>query len=365
MVTFTHRSCFFLLFLGLPSEAIPAEDSACDYVAKGIDDDTSFMQKPQKPHYLHTGSGLKVDLSRQNMVYIKVAKTGSSTAGGVNRRIAFHHNLSGVFTDRLWITDNGDGEPGAWSDHGRMRLPETESNITLERLEALEMPFFLWSVIREPSKRAMSGLYWGAALESLETTQGKIETLKMSPDFQFNYLKPGEYSSVESVFNFYNFIGVTDRYDESLVALSQVLQAPLTDMLYITAKNTSAGMGHRDGRDAIEQPPLEEEPEELQDYLRGDFKKENYLDYKLFDNANSNLDRLISANKLEGLIGDFSRILAHVQSECTPEGTETNYLGDLTECYSWDAGCAYECVDRQVELLKANGNLTCEWFWAC
>merc|ERR1719375_2098581 len=187
----------------------------------------------------------------------------------------------------------------------------------------------------------------------------------MFPNFQFDYLKPSDDASIEQVPHFYNFIGLTDRYDESLVVLSKILQAPLTDMLYITSKNTSAGMGHRDGRDARVPPPLEEEPEELQDYLQGDFMKENDLDYQLFRKANRTLDELIGAHKLEGLISDFSRILAHVQRECTPEGVKTTYLGELTECYSRDTGCAYECIDRQVELLTANGNLTCEWFWAC
>jgi len=57
-----------------------------------------------------------------NVVYVKVPKSASSTAGGVTRRTAAHHDLSGVFTKRDWIADMG--EPGIWADHGKHQKAE-------------------------------------------------------------------------------------------------------------------------------------------------------------------------------------------------------------------------------------------------
>ena len=43
-----------------------------------------------------------------------------------------------------------------------------------------------------------------------------------------------------SIFNDYNFIGVTERMDESLVALAMLLNVPLADVLYLSSKTSGA-----------------------------------------------------------------------------------------------------------------------------
>ena len=51
-----------------------------------------------------------------NIVFVKVQKCASSTMGGIVRRIAAHHNLSGVRESHTWI----EREPGAGLvDHRR------------------------------------------------------------------------------------------------------------------------------------------------------------------------------------------------------------------------------------------------------
>jgi hypothetical protein len=314
------------------------------------------------------GQRQSVHIEANNLVYIKVPKTGSSTAGGVNRRIAAHHNLSGVFTDFVWIAENG--EPGAWSDHGRMSQPESNhstsgqpNQITLERLEALEMPYLIWSIIRDPSKRALSIVYWGATLRgnATLTTKYKLKQLELIKNQQFEYLQPEKSSTLDETIKFYNFLGLTDRYDESLVALAMTMKVPLTDVLYVTAKNTSAGARNIQGNTPIVQPPLEEEDQEVLDYLEGDFKKNNEIDYELFERINKTLDSLIAANKLEDAIAEFTTTLSGVQKICTPDYADAAYMGDLTNCYSRDQGCAYECIDEQSKLLAETGKLVCEW----
>lgn len=301
-----------------------------------------------------------VPIENRNLVYIKVDKTGSSTAAGVNRRIAAHHGLSGVFADHVWIAENG--EPGAWSDHGQLSGGD-DRDVSYDKLEALTMPYFLWSVVREPSKRAMSGCYWAASQNQLNVTaEFLLDCLKSSTNtnHHLRYLKQKNSSTVQDVIGLYDFFAMTDRYDESLVVLAWKLRVPLTDVLYITAKNTSAGMTPTNGNTPVVQPPMEEEPLVVQNYLKTGFKEKNELDYILFEHVDRTLNEIIAANKLEEPIAQFKAALQEVQKECTPEGIDADYLGRLTECYSRDEGCAYKCVDeKSEELIKSQ--LKCSW----
>jgi hypothetical protein len=243
-------------------------------------------------------------------------------------------------------------------------LAAGHGGIGFEKLEALEMPWFLWTVVREPVSRAVSAAYWYPTMAGLPSTRRqRLATVKKVEDGQFHYMKPyPNTTSVNDVQQLYHSIGTMDRFDESVVVLAMKLRIPLTDVLYITAKNTSSGAKSKGGHEVKPRPPFEEEPQDFQDYLTGDeFKSKNARDFELYEYANKTLSEEIKANDLEATVVEFKEVLKEVQEKCTPKDVNDAYIGDVMECYSRDEGCGYKCIDSYSIKLVGEGRLQCQW----
>jgi len=308
-------------------------------------------------------------IENTNLVYIRVPKTGSTVCSGVNRNIAAHHNLTGVDTECVWIAQNG--EPGAWSDHMTpshdqgspvvsyaQQCERKSSGFTkdslMEDVKALQLPTFMWTMVRDPAERAMSHCYWEMAPKA-PTTAEKLQCLAQEKNTQFNYIRPFLNSTLEEVLNTYNFLGVNEYFDESMVGLAAALRIPLTDVLYIVAKNNSAGTREYNGKLAVAHPPLEEEPEVVKQFLNGTFRQANSLDYQLYEHANRTLSALVATMTLDEAIVNYKSVLSQVQQACDP-GNSSVYLSTVADCYTRDQGCNYRCIDEQ-----STGLFECKW----
>lgn len=324
------------------------------------DDMGSLLQTSRHVRQANTKEFVPVEKS--NIVYLKVPKTGSSTAAGVNRRIAAHHNLTGVFTEGKWIANNG--EPGVWSEHGCLIDSETDDACereigkppSMSLIDKLQMRTFMWTLIREPAARAMSSYYWHRITQGgLEpTASSKIAYLSSLPqNFMFRYMRRSAHDSLEDVWRLFDLIGITERFDESLVALAAMLHIPLSDVLYISSKNSTAAMKDAFNRTMYAHPPIEEEPVVVQEYLMNEFRKANALDYQLYERAKQSLSEKVVDMRLQPLIVDFNRSLLEVQQACNPTDVSSDYLGHLATCYARDWGCNYECVDRKSRDIQS------------
>lgn len=183
-----------------------------------------------------------------NIIFVKAPKCASSTAGGVVRRIAAHHGLSGVGDDG-WVTR----EPGVWANHGLLQR-------RWEALRQLERRSFLLTVVRLPVSRCLSAYYhyvesrhntgwvfgpekravaaeWARAHPDPDTAEAKLGYLRQSDqckDYVHSYIRSGAAEGADSpqdqdsphslVQRVFSFVGLAERFDESMVMLAHMLQ---------------------------------------------------------------------------------------------------------------------------------------------
>mmetsp|Transcript_95075 Transcript_95075/g.167931 ORF Transcript_95075/g.167931 Transcript_95075/m.167931 type:complete len:382 (+) Transcript_95075:79-1224(+) len=337
-----------------------------------LTDETSFLQKANQ--FKHR-RGIQVQRSsgvtKPNIVYIRLEKVGSTTSAGVVRRIAASHNLTGAFT-RTWPAVGG--EPGVWTDHGALSYSEYGPNPTFEPqispvrigphleylpswklVQDLKKPVFLWTVIRDPAVRAMSKYYWDQSFDMSVGT--KSEWLERFENPQFRYIRMSNRSSVNDVFQTYDLIGLTERLDESMVVLAAMLKVPLSDILYLSAKNSSAGFIGRRNLQHKPHPSLSEEPEEVQELINGPFRAANDLDYQLHQRAHETLTAKIAELNLESAIQKYKVLLAEAQESCYVPGTDKEAVENLVDCYFDDEGCNYKCLNTFTQKALE----ICEW----
>ena len=175
--------------------------------------------------------------AHEGLLYVKEMKTGSSTLAGVNLRIAK------AAAERL-------EKPYKLC---KMRFDHTAA-WRLEYGQRRRGQSYLWTVLREPTKRAVSQFFhfmvsrdklepsdknFREYLESFLFTNYYLRDLSVVPphewqtdrDWQTNLLK-----AARDILGQYDFIGITERLDESLVALQMLLDLPTSDILHLSAK---------------------------------------------------------------------------------------------------------------------------------
>ena len=152
------------------------------------------------------------------IVFVKMTKVGGSTVGGVVRRIAAHHGLAGV-ADGMYTgwAKNGCRTPGVWANHihGAKVVPAVQSCRQQGR------NVFLLGWVRGPLERCLSKFYHLRVSRANEppTVANKLKACgthsnaHASADFQA-FVAPHDGASPEESLEAYNFIGLTQRFDE-------------------------------------------------------------------------------------------------------------------------------------------------------
>ena len=117
-------------------------------------------------------------------------------------------------------------------------------------------------------------------------------------DTQFDYLgiHPLKENATELFLNNFDFIGLVERYDESIVALKYMLNTTLCDMLYLNKANVgqegSIDVGAKKTR-AHSHILKSNMSQTVKEYLRKDyFLKKNTFDLELIRLANEKLDEI-------------------------------------------------------------------------
>ena len=169
-------------------------------------------------------------------LFFKPYKTGSSTTSGVNLRIArnvarrIHGNATeGTFCPCRY--DHVKRPHSAQVAFGDRNLDQS----------------FLWTVIRDPTRRAISSFFhFRVSRRGVNATDDKFQSFLQSRHMKDYYLdslslsrngtRQSATSIAQGILNDYNFIGVTERMDESLVVLQFLLGLELDDILYLSAK---------------------------------------------------------------------------------------------------------------------------------
>ena len=155
----------------------------------------------------------------------------------------------------------------------------------------------------------------------------------LTPSCVLEKIRKGSTNIITEVMRFYNFIGVVDRMEESLVTLQMLLNLSAKDILVLEAKNS---MDRKRNPTLI---PHNHISKTVDDFLTGKFFNGHPMDFELYNSVNLALNKTIESLPVD----EFSRNLQvhrmlrkRVQS--LPETRNK-------ECYWGDNGCGYLCND--------------------
>lgn len=286
--------------------------------------------------------------AEEGWFFMKPYKTGSSTAAGVHLRLAKHLARK---INASWPLCKVRFDHALARGLYPNRQPSPGS--------------FLWTIIREPSARAVSEFFhFGVGRHNLQPTDANLRAfLRAVPD-QY-YLQtlatqpaPNNIAMANDILHVYNFIGITERFDESMVVLQLLLGQSTAHVLYLTAKHRGGfddGGGKRTCRYIW---PSFVSPS-MADYLQSEqWKAKTAVDQLLYAAANRSLDMTIDQlgrQRFANALGQFRRARAVVQETCLattvfPCDEGGNYHNE-TDCLWNDSGCGDACIDRVCDEL--------------
>jgi len=294
--------------------------------------------------------------------FIKVKKCGSSTNGGVARRIGFKKKLSGIFQDLRNETDVH--ECSVFANHKEMwKLNNgTFSNVKNERA-------YTYTFLRDPASRATSAYFHLMASrkgypvddKSVKYWLSRSHKGALGRNFMTKYISPehgycdGERRDecISNLLHHYDFIGLIERQEESLLVLKFLLGLQMEDILFLSSKQ-SGGFDDKGMKSIKNNKPSPV----VRKYLNTRFKQQNMLDYQLYNAANRSLDATIEFLGLsfqEELVR-FRKAILMVNHHCAgkavfPYNVQTGAdqrKEAKKNCYWNDNGCGYPCIDEFV-----------------
>ena len=310
----------------------------------------------------------KRDGTWQGIILVKLPKGASSTSAGVALRIGDRHNCSAVQWNHRMASD--------YRDHAEGSL--------------------LFTTIRDPSSRAVSRVFFShiSRFQHLQRNTEKIlmEKLPSATNPQFGTVSAGQggfqlrYTSLEKIppysawdeslpeqvldptrvvehvmQTFYNYtmMLVTERMDESLVALALILGIDVGDVLVQVSKVSGTSnyfyLRPKQICYAIVKTSV---PSNVQSFLDSNqWRAMNYGDFLLHAVANQSLDLTVASlqPEFDTAMVRYQALMALVREQCPAEtafpcSADGEPQLELAEesCYKKDAGCGHRCVDRVI-----------------
>ena len=303
----------------------------------------------------------------RGLLFVKPMKVGGSTTTGISLRIS--RNTAVRQNKTFPMCENS-------YDHARGTL--------FRNRHVLDS--FLWTMLRDPTDRAISYFFhhivsrknvkatssinFQRTLSRLNHYYLKVHVLddwnsykatstkkRPYPHFRFDSYK----SATQSIIRDYQFIGIQERFDESLVALKFLIGVPLGDMLYLSTKVN----GNVDEYCHYIQP--KKLTQDMKRYLNStDWEKNVVWDRALYIAANQSLDltidTVIGRDRFQTFLTTFKSAQKVVKERCSSEikppcsssstttkgadGAVQKRAPEETNCLFLDSACAYECIDE-------------------
>jgi len=306
-----------------------------------------------------------------NIIHIRLPKCASSSVSGILRGYAARHNLSGVDHED-WICKNKSGgaylptleeptspnwrcdEPGLYSNHFRQYNPTRDGIYAghkfkiSQAMHQLTLPSILVTFLREPRGRQKSKYYF--VVKCSHNASMSLKSFKKAADgnYQYEYIRESRHETVSEIMKRFTFIGLVERFDESVVQLFSMLYAPFEDAASLKSKDVSKIHG--------ELPPF---PQELEDYLNGpEFFRGHVVDIALYRAADTKLTKLMQGNRDPsfqcGHTGSVApaekkRAVRVLQKQNAFAEEKCGKFQDQKEdCYFHDFGCGIKCMATQT-----------------
>lgn len=311
------------------------------------------------------GPGPNVDLPT-NLIYVKTYKTGSSSFGGVLRRIGCRHDFEDVNVDGVArLANTGRKIHSFLGQHiSRAGLQDL---LTCHGTCATKRPQAGWvSIVRAPGDRCLSAFYHHElGVRMQDTPDAKVKWLHREDcsHGQVRQLQAKPHATVAQTFHAYDFVAVLERFDESMLVMKHKYHLTLVDILYLRAKDSENSK--RASRFA-EHPPIEHEDLSVQ---HAHWALSSSPDAELHELANAALDREIrqidALNGLGAFAADFAEyqeMLAVAEEHCrkhfwdsllwADNGGGQQCLYDLSRQQGWETGAAQ--AQQRAERLAAH-----------
>lgn len=301
--------------------------------------------------------------TNEGFIYMKEMKTASSTLAGVTLRIARNvAKRNGRFNQTTF--------PMCRARFFHMRARKFQQR---NRDKS-----FLWSVLREPNDRMLSKFFhFAVTRHNVKPTAQQFINYYNSYDTwiydQAYYLKSLTVqeakprnsetykNATQNVLDDYDFIGITERLDESLVVLQLLLGLQTQDILYISSKSSESFEFHPAGQDCLYLAPKFDTPD-----IRSILQSPEWINYTLADQmlyqaANKSLDCTIDylgQNVVKQQLRKFKWAQALVQKSCIdkvvfPCTSDGKDQATVSDCLYQDAGCGFMCLDEVGEKLSS------------
>jgi Galactose-3-O-sulfotransferase len=303
--------------------------------------------------------------AQHGLLFLKPYKTASSTAAGVHLRMARNEAARRGMTERTAICKARFG-------HGPTKTPAAVlfPNRTRHGDEDDMSPSsFLWTIVREPTHRVISQFFhFSVSRRKHMPTDANFQSFlldqkndKWTRDYYLRTLYAGgKYdigihdptSVANDILREYDFIAVTERMDESLVALSMLLNVPMADMLYLEAKkHGSYDAGGYARRCTNIATSFVSEGMELF-FHSAEWKDRIQHDLALYHAVNKSLDLTIDRLGREGFESKLVRFrnatrtakekcLDRTEFPCDKDGN----FRTKTDCLWKDSACGMTCLD--------------------
>ena len=310
---------------------------------------------PEEPH---NNQPVSLPHVHQGFLFMKLMKTGGSTAAGVNIRI-----MKQVAQQQM------KREPSSHSNHFSFCQGRFEHAWGYEMLAGPgEDPArrFAWTIVREPTPRAISQFFHFVVSRQesghsdflfqkyLWSEKKRLSSyyLQVLSEERTSVTNANSTSIINKILSDYNFIGVTERMDETLVALMMILNVPMGTIMYLKSKTSG---GYDDGGTGS---CVYIQPSHLSSGMKAFFAHARWNEVVQWDNllyqaVNRSLDLTIAGlgeAKFQENLSRFRQALQMAQDRCLPREvfpcTSSGRKNPKKSCLWKDSGCGSDCLDE-------------------
>ena len=237
---------------------------------------------------------------------------------------------------------------------------------------------FLWTVIREPTKRIISQFFhFRVSRHKIEPKDDEFQRYILKEmknelvDYylqtlhtksKYNRVNVDPIAAANAILEGYDFIGISERMDESAVVVMMLLDLPMSDVLFLSAKGKGGyddGGGNGDGRSCRYIWPSFVTPG-MQEFfdMNEEWQSMVQYDLALYKAANASMDLTIDAlgrDLFESNLTKFRNARAQAQDKCLPRTVFpcdiAGRVHENTDCLWNDSGCGVECLDDLADDL--------------
>ena len=262
------------------------------------------------------------------------------------------------------------------------------SFMTRNRHSHRVQPSLLWTIVRNPANRAVSAInFFQVGMHGNNLSEEEmVSLLSEEKNVQLHQIRisQGEKSKLgsealesfdnlttfikESVFAAYDFVAVSERWDESVAVMQLLFDLQAEDMIILPAKKSGSWTWDRKHGDEAGcfLIPRPQTPKPVEKYLRTEFTHRN-ADFLLHAAAHKSLDLtidLLGRDLVAAQVAKLKTLQEYVQRQCLHEAVfpcssnGTFQRESQQDCYWLDMGCGYRCIDRVVASYKMGLNYT-------